>query len=256
MPEAARKKSKQRTEEPNARLNKSGHHKKQDKKTVARIVNKQSDQLEETQAAEEELKTSESQDRGLPIENYDQLNVDQTAKQLNSLSPDQVQLVKRYEQEHKNRKTLLEQMDRVLSREEKAGASPKPDSLSPDQVQEAKSYEQEHKDRKNLPEQMDRVPSRVEKVGEPPPDQSMPIENYDQLNVDQVAKKLGSLSPDQMQQVKSYEQEHKNRRALLEQMEGELSKESGKEMPQSVLTINWNWILMGAGALVILWLMF
>ena len=210
MPEAARKKNEGKVEKRRESSNKTGRFKGSEKEVAARTLNKQGGQPGETGAAGGEVKATESQDLNLFIENYDQLNVNQVAKKLKSLSPDQLEMVKCYEQEHKNRKTLLEQMDRA--------------------------------------------PSMVEKVDEPP-DRNLP-ENYDQLNVEQAAEKLGSLSSDQVRQVKSHEQEHKTRKTLLDQMDAEPSTDAGKDVPPSESTSYWNWILMGAGALVVLWLVF
>jgi hypothetical protein len=89
------------------------------------------------------------------------------------------------------------------------------------------------------------------------PDQSMPIKGYDSLTVDQVAKELNSLSRQEVQRVKSYEQKHKKRKTLIEQLDLELSKQAGKDVPEVGFTTSWSWIVMGGvGALIALWLIF
>lgn len=51
---------------------------------------------------------------GLPIENYDDLTVDEIAQRLRGLHIDQIRQVRRYEEQHKGRKTVLEAADRKL----------------------------------------------------------------------------------------------------------------------------------------------
>ena len=57
---------------------------------------------------------SQSQNGGLPISNYDELNVADISKQLDNLSADEIQRVRDYEKQHKNRETLIEQFNRKL----------------------------------------------------------------------------------------------------------------------------------------------
>ncbi len=49
-----------------------------------------------------------------PIENYDEMNVDEISKRLNDLSVEELQLVRDYEELNKRRETLLERMDRKI----------------------------------------------------------------------------------------------------------------------------------------------
>jgi hypothetical protein len=48
----------------------------------------------------------------LPISNYDELTVDEVSKKLEGLSVEEIEKVRVYEKQHKNRETLLEQIDR------------------------------------------------------------------------------------------------------------------------------------------------
>ena len=68
-------------------------------------------------AGGQEVKTGPG-DSGLPIEDYDSLTVEQAAARLDWLSRVEMEEVKSYEQEHKNRKTLIEQLDKRLADEE------------------------------------------------------------------------------------------------------------------------------------------
>lgn len=49
-----------------------------------------------------------------PIENYDDLNVGDVTKAIDSLNAEQIRRVREYEKNHKNRETLIEQFDRKL----------------------------------------------------------------------------------------------------------------------------------------------
>jgi hypothetical protein len=51
---------------------------------------------------------------GFPIEGYDEMNVAEVSERLNNLSAEELQLVRDYEERHKRRKSLLEQLDRKI----------------------------------------------------------------------------------------------------------------------------------------------
>jgi len=55
-----------------------------------------------------------SSDQGQPIEDYDELTVDEVTHRLEGLTPEERQAVRSYETRHKNRKTLLAALDRRL----------------------------------------------------------------------------------------------------------------------------------------------
>ena len=50
----------------------------------------------------------------VPIEGYDEMNVEEISKRLNDLSVEELQLVRDYEELNKKRETLLEQLDRKI----------------------------------------------------------------------------------------------------------------------------------------------
>ncbi len=52
----------------------------------------------------------------LPIDNYAGLTVDEVIRRLEGLAPDHLRILKTFEAEHKNRKTLLDAVDRALAR--------------------------------------------------------------------------------------------------------------------------------------------
>jgi hypothetical protein len=51
----------------------------------------------------------------LPIENYDELSVREVSKRLEGLTEQEIRIIRSYEQRHKNRETLLKQLDRKLA---------------------------------------------------------------------------------------------------------------------------------------------
>jgi hypothetical protein len=114
MPRGASKKREKEYEELKEDFHESGRYKGREEEVAARIVNKQRAQSGETKSAKEEDKAGKSPDRDLPIKDYDRLSVDQLLKRLDSISSKELERVKSYEVKHKNRKTLIEQLDKRL----------------------------------------------------------------------------------------------------------------------------------------------
>ena len=54
------------------------------------------------------------QDTGFPIPNYDELNADEIVSRTSGLSPEELRVVRDYEERTKNRDTVLEQLDRRI----------------------------------------------------------------------------------------------------------------------------------------------
>src|SRR5215207_6814923 len=65
--------------------------------------------------AQEGLQSAQRATAEVPIEGYDEMNVGEVAQQLDSLSADELQRVRDYEQRNKNRETLLGQIDHRIS---------------------------------------------------------------------------------------------------------------------------------------------
>jgi hypothetical protein len=114
MPRGASNKREEEYERLKEEFHESGRYKGREEEVAARIVNKQRAEFAETKGAKEEDRKGRSSDRNLPMEGYDHLTIDQVAKKLNSLTRQEVQRVKSYELKHKNRKTLIEQLDKRL----------------------------------------------------------------------------------------------------------------------------------------------
>jgi hypothetical protein len=104
---------------------------------------------------------------GVPIRDYDDLNVGEIVEQLDNLSADELHHVRAYEQENKSRDTLLGQIDRKTM--EAIGVPIKDynslnvgdlvgrlDNLSAEELQAARAYEQENKNRDGVLQQIDR----------------------------------------------------------------------------------------------------
>jgi uncharacterized protein (TIGR02271 family) len=51
---------------------------------------------------------------GLPLEGYDVLTVEKVKKKIGGLSEEELKKIRSYEKKHKNRKTLVEQLDRKI----------------------------------------------------------------------------------------------------------------------------------------------
>ncbi|MBA2343898.1 MAG: hypothetical protein H0V83_02275 [Rubrobacter sp.] len=51
---------------------------------------------------------------GLPLANYDEMNMDEISKETNDLSAAEIRELRAYEKQSKNRETLIEQFDRKL----------------------------------------------------------------------------------------------------------------------------------------------
>ncbi len=66
------------------------------------------------QGAQEGAVAAQRGATGVSIEDYDDLNVAEIVEQLDTLSVDELQRVRAYEQQNKDRETLLEQIDRRI----------------------------------------------------------------------------------------------------------------------------------------------
>src|SRR5215217_6310888 len=119
------------------------------------------------QVAQEGAVAAERVAPGVSIEDYDNLNVAEIVEQLENLSVDELQRVRAYEQQNKDRDTLLEQIDRSMM---VATGVPIRDydnlnvgeiveqleNLSAEELQAARAYEQQNKDQDTLLEQIER----------------------------------------------------------------------------------------------------
>jgi hypothetical protein len=112
MPRGASQKREREYKELKEEFKESGRYKGREEEVAARIVNKQRAQQGETKEEIAKDKQGKSPDRNLPIDDYDHLTIKEVSRKLGSLSDKEIAQIKSYEQKHKNRKTLLEQIER------------------------------------------------------------------------------------------------------------------------------------------------
>jgi len=115
MPRGANARREREYKELEHKFEKTGRYRGREKEVAARIVNKQRAQYGETRQEKQKDKEGKSPDRNLPIRKYQHLRIDQITVRLGSLSRKQIQQVESYEKKHKNRKTLVEEIDRCLA---------------------------------------------------------------------------------------------------------------------------------------------
>lgn len=96
------------------RFKKEGRYRGREEEVAARIVNKQRSQYGETRQEREKDRQGKSPDRGLPLADYQTLTIAQIEPQLDALSNADIRKLRAYEAKHKNRKGLLEKLDRRL----------------------------------------------------------------------------------------------------------------------------------------------
>lgn len=96
------------------RFKKSGRYEGREKQVASRIVNKQRSQYGETQEEKKKDRQGRSPDRNLPIKDYQQLTAGQLKSKLDRVSEPQLKKIRDYESSHKNRKTVLQEIDRRM----------------------------------------------------------------------------------------------------------------------------------------------
>ncbi|GAB4461956.1 MAG: hypothetical protein OHK0029_28030 [Armatimonadaceae bacterium] len=114
MPQGASEKREREYEELVEEFKEEGRYEGREEEVAARIVNKQRSEFGETQEAQEKDRRGESPDRNLTVENYDNLTVDEVTERLEGLSQKELRQIRAYEQKHRERKTMLEELDRRL----------------------------------------------------------------------------------------------------------------------------------------------
>jgi hypothetical protein len=62
----------------------------------------------------EEARRARRGSQAPPVDDYDNLSIDELEKKVRGLSRQEIQDVRDYEKRHKNRKTLIESLDRSL----------------------------------------------------------------------------------------------------------------------------------------------
>lgn len=164
-------------------------------------------------AAEEQAVREVMFAEATPIANYDQLNVEQIMAQLNELSVDELRAVRAHEADTKKRVTILRAMDERLNTliplkgydamtvDE---VEREINDLSVDELRAIRAYEADHKNRSSLLENLDRRLNWL-----------LPVEGYDEMNVDKAVTQFESFPPEDLRRIRQYEVEHKNRSTIL-----------------------------------------
>ena len=115
MPRGASPKREREYEELRERFKEEGRYKGREKEVASRIVNKQRAEYGETKEQKQKDREGKSPDRGLPVENYQHQTIGEISGKLHSLSHEQLEQIRDYEEHHKKRKTLIEELDRCLA---------------------------------------------------------------------------------------------------------------------------------------------
>ncbi|MDP9072297.1 MAG: hypothetical protein M3N68_13645, partial [Actinomycetota bacterium] len=123
-----------------------------------------------------------------PIEGYGALRVNQVLELLPTLDLDQLQAVRRREQQGKNRSTLLRRLDERIAELQPGGGA--------------------EVDLEDL--------EMTEEEAEPVEDEGFPIPDYDRLTVGEIVSLLDDLSNEELDMVAEREERGKNRAAVLD----------------------------------------
>jgi len=86
----------------------------EEKRETERKKREGSKEGEQYVANTEEAKKARKESRALPLKNYDNLSVEEVEKKIKGLSQKDIRELRDYEKDHKNRKTLMESLDRKL----------------------------------------------------------------------------------------------------------------------------------------------
>jgi hypothetical protein len=114
MPAGASAKREREYKELQHKFKQSGRYKGREEEVASRIVNKQRAKFGETKEEKQKDREGKSPDRNLPIDDYQSMTIAQIKKHLDSLSGSELKKIRQYEAQHKNRKGLLEMLDRRI----------------------------------------------------------------------------------------------------------------------------------------------
>lgn len=114
MPRGASSKRGHEYEKLKERFEEEGRYKGREEEVAARIINKQRAEFGETKDEKKLKREGKSSDKKLPIENYERLTVSQITGKIGSLSKKDVRKIKKYEEQHRKRKTLMDKLDRAV----------------------------------------------------------------------------------------------------------------------------------------------
>lgn len=112
MPRGASPKREREYKELKHRFKKEHRYPGREEEVASRIVNKQRRQQGETKGQQKQEKEGKNPDRNLPIDRYRHMTVGQIKGKLDDLSKSQLRKVRDYEKSHKDRKTLMQELEK------------------------------------------------------------------------------------------------------------------------------------------------
>ncbi len=137
------------------------------------------------------------EDDTFPIEDYDALRVTEILPLLEDLDVDELELVQEREEQGKRRTTILARIDQLLVEPEETAPSEEPPVEEPDVF--------------------DAVPP-VAAESDTAAD-AFPIEDYDELTVDEILDRLDELDEDELDMVAEREETGENRAEILDRID-------------------------------------
>jgi hypothetical protein len=112
MPRGASPKREKEYEEMKGKFEKSGRYRGREKQVAARIVNKQRAEYGETRQEKAKDRRGESPDRDLPVKDYQHLTIGEIRSKVSGLSAQDRRKILQYEKKHKNRKGVLQLLEK------------------------------------------------------------------------------------------------------------------------------------------------
>lgn len=114
MPRGASPKREREYDELVDKFKKNDRYEGREKEVAARIVNKQRAQYGETKGERAKDRHGRSPDRNLPIDDYQHKTIPEVKRALKGCSDKQLKQIKRYEEDHKDRKGVKQAIDQQL----------------------------------------------------------------------------------------------------------------------------------------------
>ncbi len=108
MPRGASPKREREYNELKTQFHKEHRYPGREEEVAARIVNKQRAEFSETKEEKAKDRKGQSEDRNLPIANYERLTIADLKTKVNALSISDRKKVARFEEKHKNRKGVMQ----------------------------------------------------------------------------------------------------------------------------------------------------
>ena len=116
MPRGANAKRGREYEVLKHKFERSGRYGKRASEVAARIVNKQRAQYGETKGEKQQEKQGKNPDRNLPLDHYRHLTIAQLKSRLKGLSKGDLNKIRKYEEQHKNRKGAIAAIDSAAAK--------------------------------------------------------------------------------------------------------------------------------------------